>query len=66
MIVNFYKMRYHNTIRDAELLTSKNISCIPRKETHIKFSGQRFIIDSVYFDINSCEYNIYMIRVWNK
>lgn len=61
MIVNFYKM--YNAVFGSKLLVSKNISQIPQKGTRIKFSGQLFIIDSICFDIDRCEYDAYIKRV---
>ena len=61
MIANFYKK---NSIeaRNCRLIASKNIDCIPQKGTFIKFSGRLFVVDRIYFDINKCEYNLYIIR----
>lgn len=63
MIVNFYKMRYSSSIKGAELLISKNINCVPQRATRITFSGQLFAVYIVRFDLDKCEYNLYLIRV---
>ena len=63
MIVNFYKMRFRDTMRGgAELLISKNVDCVPQRMTRIMFSGQLFIVNSVYFNLDKCEYDIYIAR----
>lgn len=64
MIVNFYKrtgVEWHRD-HDYKLIASKNIECIPQKGTFIKFSGQLFTVDRIYFDMYTCEYNAYIIR----
>lgn len=64
MIVNFYKFNgMHGSIRDAVLLCSKNIDCIPIVETFTKYSGQYFKIIKVILDTDSVECNVYMKRV---
>lgn len=62
MIANFYKKNGIEA-RNYKLIASKNIDCIPQKGTLIKFSGQMFSVDKVYFDVDKCEYNLYIIRV---
>ena len=62
MIANFYKKNGIEA-RNYKLIASKNIDCIPQKGTLIKFSGQMFSVDKVYFDVDECEYNLYIIRV---
>lgn len=61
MIVNFYR-KTGTGLNDNKLVASKNISCIPQKGICVKFSGQCFYVDRVEFNIDLCEYNIYMIR----
>ena len=67
MIVNFYKVyncnKVHNSHNSKVLLASKNIDCIPQKGNLIVFSGQLFVIDKICFDIDKCEYNLYIVRV---
>lgn len=62
MITNFYKTPGNN-IKKATLLTTKNIDCIPSKGTFVWFSGQKFIVDEVYFNVDLCEYSLYLYRV---
>lgn len=62
MIANFYKKNGIEA-RNYKLIASKNIDCIPQKGILIKFSGQMFSVDKVYFDVDKCEYNLYIIRV---
>lgn len=67
MIVNFYRRTgfYRKTgtgFHDNELVASKNINSVPQKGMRVTFSGQRFYVDRIEFDIDLCEYNIYMIR----
>lgn len=61
MIANFYKTKYGN-YRNAELLISKNVEHIPDSSMFIEYKGQHFKVDRVYFNIDKCEYDIYMIR----
>lgn len=62
MIANFYKVARHS-YKNPVLLASKNIDCIPLKGTHIEFSGQNFLVDSVIFILDTCEYRIAVVRV---
>lgn len=62
MIVNFYKQSAHESIKEATLIYSKNIECIPAVDTYIKYSNQYFKVIKVIFDIDNAEYNIYMKR----
>lgn len=62
MIVNFYKTSGYNSRNDT-LIASKNIECVPFKGTYIKFSGQFFVVEKVWFDIDKCVYNVYIVRV---
>ena len=61
MIAKFYKTPGNN-IKNATLLTTKNIDYIPQKGTFITFSGQLFTVDRIYFDVDKCEYSLYIIR----
>lgn len=61
MIANFYKMKYGN-YRNCELLVSRNIEHIPNDSMFVEYSGQHFKIDRVYFNVDKCEYDIYMVR----
>lgn len=62
MIANFYK-KNGIEVRNYKLIASKNIDCIPQKGNFIVFSGQLFMVDRIYFDLDNCEYNIYMARL---
>lgn len=62
MIANFYKTQYGN-YRNSVLLVTRNIEHIPQKGNLIVFSGQLFVIDKICFDIDKCEYNLYIVRV---
>lgn len=61
MIVNFYR-KTDTGLHGKKLVASKNIGCIPQKGMPVKFSGQCFCVDRIEFNINLCEYDIYMIR----
>ena len=64
MIANFYKktgVEWHRNC-SYKLIASKNIGCIPQKETLIMLSGQLFTIGRIYFDVDKCEYNLYIVR----
>lgn len=61
MIANFYKIT--DSIKVKPLLASKNISCIPKKGEYVMLSGQCFRVFKVIFDIDKCEYNLYLMRV---
>ena len=62
MIANFYKKNGTET-RNYRLITSKNIDCIPQKGNLVMFSGQLFTVDKACFNIDNCEYSIYITRV---
>ena len=63
MIANFYKKNGIEAHNYKKLIASKNIDCIPHKGNLVVFSGQLFVIDRICFDIDKCEYNIYIVRV---
>lgn len=62
MIANFYKQLTGESIKEATLMCSKNIECIPGIDTYVIYSNQYFKIIKVIFDIDNMEYNIYMKR----
>lgn len=62
MIVNFYKQLTGKSIKEATLMCSKNIECVPTIDTHIRYSNQYFKVIKVIFDIDNIEYNVYMKR----
>ena len=64
MVANFYKKNGIEA-RNYKLIASKNIDCIPKKGNLIMFSGQLFTVDRIYFDVDKCEYNLYIIRAWS-
>lgn len=61
MIANFYKKNGIG-VRNCKLIATKNIDCIPQKGTSVIFSGQLFIVDRVYFDLDNHKYDIYIVR----
>lgn len=61
MIANFYKIT--NDLKTKILLTSKNIECVPHRRDPVLFHGQYFRVFKVVFDIETCEYNIYLSRL---
>lgn len=62
MIANFYKMQYGN-YRNSVLLVTKNIEHIPSVKTTVIYNGQKFCVDKLEFNLDKCEYNIYMARL---
>lgn len=62
MIVNFYKVT-SGDLRNKTLLASKNIEHVPMREEYVIYSNQQFRIAKVLFNINTCEYDLYMARV---
>lgn len=62
MIANFYKQLPGESIKEATLMRSKNIECIPGINTYVRYSNQYFKIIKVIFDIDTCEYNLYLMR----
>ena len=62
MIVNFYKQLTGESIKEATLMRSKNIECVPTIDTHVRYSNQYFKVIKVIFDIDNIEYNVYMKR----
>lgn len=63
MIVNFYKQLMGESIKEATLVCSKNIECVPVIDTYMRYSNQYFKVIKIIFDINTCEYDLYMARV---
>lgn len=63
MIVEIYKKINTGKQRKYALLTTKNIECVPQKDTFIQFSGQFFIVERVCFDAGACKYCIYTKRI---
>lgn len=64
MIANFYKRKYPGDYNKArfDLLASKNIEHIPALKTIVTMNGQLFSIDRIYFNLENCEYDIFMVR----
>lgn len=62
MIVNFYKVK-QDDYRHAELLVSKNIEHLPDSNMYVAYKGQCFKIVRIYFNIDDCEYHVYLIRL---
>lgn len=63
MIVNFYKQLIGEHIKEATLICSKNIECIPTIGIYVRYSNQYFKVIKVIFDIDKSEYAVYMHRV---
>lgn len=62
MIANFYKMQYGN-YRNSVLLVTRNIEHIPSVKTVVICNDQKFLVDKLEFNLDKCEYNIYMARL---
>lgn len=62
MIANFYKVQYGN-YRNSVLLVTRNIEHIPSVKTGVIYNGQKFCVDKLEFNLDNCEYNIYMARL---
>lgn len=62
MTANFYKTQYGN-YRNSVLLVTRNIGHIPSAKTAVIYNGQKFCVDRLEFDLDKCEYNIYMARL---
>lgn len=62
MTVNFYKMQYGN-YRNSVFLVTRNIEYVPNDSMFVEYNGQHFKISRVFFNMDKCEYNIYMARV---
>ena len=65
MIVNFYRRRRpgdYSKVR-IDLLASRNIEHVPALGTIIVVYGQHYRIDRIHFDLENCEYDIFMARV---
>ena len=60
MIANFYKT-YSNHTTEPVLIITKNIAEIPPVRTTVIYKGERFKVESCEFDLNTCEYNVYLI-----
>lgn len=63
MIVEIYKKVNAGKQRKYVLFATKNIECVPQKDTFIQFSGQLFIVERVCFDADACKYYIYTKRI---
>lgn len=62
MIVNFYKEPLGRML-SGECLISKNIESIPGKDTFIIIGTKTYRVSRIYFDVDTCEYSIYLIEV---
>lgn len=62
MIANFYKTQYGN-YRNSVLLVTRNIKHIPSVKTVVIYNDQKFLVDKLEFNLDKCEYNIYMARL---
>lgn len=62
MIVNFYKTTRGNH-HNSTLLEQKNIDVIPQIGTIIQYSGQYFIVERIYFELDNCKYDVYVVRL---
>lgn len=62
MIANFYKTQYGN-YRNSALLVTRNIEHIPSVKTVVIYNDQKFLVDKLEFNLDKCEYNIYMARL---
>lgn len=62
MIANFYKTA-RGDYRNSVLLVTKNIEYIPSAKTIVTYCGQKFCVDKLEFNLDKCEYNIYMVRL---
>lgn len=62
MTANFYKTRYGN-YRNSVLLVTRSIEHIPSVKTVVIYDGQKFCVGKLEFNLDKCEYNIYMVRL---
>lgn len=62
MIVNFYKVTKTDHFNKKHLVT-KNIDAMPGRDTTISISGQIFTVAKIIFNVDTCEYDILLIRV---
>lgn len=62
MIANFYKKNGIEA-RNSVLLVTRNIEHIPSVKTVVIYNGQKFCVDRLEFNLDKCEYNIYMARL---
>lgn len=62
MIANFYKTQYGN-YHNSVLLVTRSTEHIPSVKTVVIYNGQKFCVDKLEFDLDNCEYNIYMARL---
>lgn len=62
MIANFYKIQYRN-YRNSVLLVTRNIEHIPSVKMVVICNGQKLYVDRLEFNLDKCEYNIYMARL---
>ena len=62
MIVNFFKV-ISGDHRNKALLVSRNIEHIPMRGEHVTYNNQLFRVAKVILNIDTCEYDILLIRV---
>ena len=62
MIENSYKTQY-GIYWNSVLLVTRNIEHIPSAKTVVIYNGQKFCVDKLEFNLDKCEYNIYMARL---
>jgi hypothetical protein len=55
-------MKYGN-YRNCELLVTRNIDYVPNDSMFVEYSGQHFKVDRVFFNADTCEYDVYIARV---
>ena len=63
MIVEIYKKVNIGKQYKYVLLITKNIECVPQKNTFIQFSGQFFIVERVCYDVDNCKHYVYTKRI---
>lgn len=61
MIAHFYKV--YGNYRNSMLLITRNIEYILPVKTVVMYNGQKFYVDKLEFDLDNCEYNIYIVRI---
>lgn len=64
MVVNFYKKEYLEDYSKVkiDLLASRNIEHIPALNTIVIANGQFLRVDIIRFNLEKCEYDIYMVK----
>lgn len=61
MIVNFYTKQYNDGTK--VILTTKNLSLVPRKDERVKYYGNFYVVINTTLDLGNCEYYVHVRKI---